>query len=209
MRRMQALLAALMVSACPAGQAPEGGTLLTYARTGQSMRAVLERRLAFTRLKCSVSEDERALSIRVPEATSVEAVRAVVEAPGGLEFCEAAPTAQADAGVPMNCLRPHLLAGELRESGRATVTWDDESARQVAEMTRRLVGHQLYMVIGGQLASTVDVTAPITGNRSMIVLTPAETGVEARTRSLAAVVSGPIEGLRFTSQRRYGPPRLW
>lgn len=201
------LLAVLLLSACPTGKAPERGTLLTYTRSGQSMRAVLERRLAFTRLKSTVAEDEQTLMIRVPEATSVDAVLALVEAPGGLEFCEAASNTEADAGVPLNCLRPQLLAGELREGGLASVTWNDESARQVAEMTRRLIGHQLLMVIGGELTSTVDVKAPISGNRSMIVLTADSD--DARLRKLAAVVSGPIEGLRFTSQRSYGPPRLW
>lgn len=91
MRSKGLLALALVLSACPERAQPERGVALTYAKAETApseLRAVVDRRLARMKLKAHLSEDRKALTVRVPNGLDLERIKTVLARPGVLSFCE-------------------------------------------------------------------------------------------------------------------------
>jgi hypothetical protein len=195
------LLTSLVFFGCPPRARVEHGTLLRWKKSSASeVRPVVEKRLALGKLRARVTEDDASLEVRVPEGGDVASVKVLLSLPGTFELCEEL-VADAGAGrrfdgvqVPSDCLKPRLMAGELREPGFAQVTWDAASARQVAELTQRLMGRRVVFLVDGKVLTAV-VEAPITGTRSAVP-------IDSEVR-LHAVLGGELTTLTLEEERRY------
>lgn len=79
---------ALVLAACPERQVPERGLQLVYRKPGtDSIRSVVDRRLAQLKLRAHLSEDATSLTVRVPEGADVSRLKALFAQRGHLEFC--------------------------------------------------------------------------------------------------------------------------
>lgn len=81
---------ALLFTACPERAQPERGVVLVYAKNeddGRDVRSTVDRRLAALKVKASLQEDSKSLSIRIPNGDGVERVKRTLSRQGRLEFC--------------------------------------------------------------------------------------------------------------------------
>ncbi len=78
----------LLASACPERTVPERGVQLLYRKaTTDSVRTVVDRRLAQLKLKANLHEDDSTLSVRVPEGGDLGPIKSLLARSGHLEFC--------------------------------------------------------------------------------------------------------------------------
>ncbi len=78
----------LLLAACPERRAPERGIQLVYKKArADSVRSVVDRRLAHLKLRANLSEDETTLTVRAPEGADVTRIKALFAEAGRLEFC--------------------------------------------------------------------------------------------------------------------------
>lgn len=78
----------LLLVACPERQAPERGLMLVYRKpSSDSLRSVVDRRLAQLKLRANLSEDDSTLTVRVAEGTDVSRIKALFAQTAHLEFC--------------------------------------------------------------------------------------------------------------------------
>jgi preprotein translocase subunit SecD len=111
-----------------------------------------------------------------------------------------------------DCLAPRLTAGERKGDERiagafpVSVTFDARSARELEALTRRSLGRPLLVLLDDRVLFAPLVQDAITGGRLMLGV-PGADAAEA-DRLLTAIVGGPVEGLTFEREVRYGPPSL-
>jgi preprotein translocase subunit SecD len=80
----------LLLTACPERTLPEHGLMLVYKKSDtQSVRSVVDRRLAQLKLQANLQEDDSRLTVRAPEGTDVTRLKALLAETGQLEFCKA------------------------------------------------------------------------------------------------------------------------
>lgn len=89
---MRTLLLAAVAStllACPERAAPAHGITLVYAKSpdGPELRATVDRRLAQLKVKATLSEDAKTLTVRVPDGDGVDRIKKTLARPAKLEFC--------------------------------------------------------------------------------------------------------------------------
>jgi preprotein translocase subunit SecD len=78
----------LLLVACPERQAPERGLMLVYRKpSSDSIRSVVDRRLAQLKLRANLSEDDSTITVRVAEGTDVSRIKALFAQTAHLEFC--------------------------------------------------------------------------------------------------------------------------
>lgn len=203
-------LVALTLVSCPPRAVVEHGVSLRWKKsTPLEVRGVVERRLALSKAKARVLEDDQFITVRVPGDSSAKLVKAVVSRPGTTELCEELPP---DAGVgreafgtetvriPTECLQPRVMTGELRANGFAQMTWDEASAKKVTELTQRLLNQRLIFVrhrrasrVGrfGRGACHWNAKHGARGRRGSVVGGGGRTTEGARIRRRAAV---PVSG---------------
>lgn len=88
MRRIALLGLCFVLTGCPERRPPERGIQLTYRKPGpESVRAVVDRRLAQLKVRANLSEDDSTLTVRVPEGADVSRIKAVLAQAGTLDFC--------------------------------------------------------------------------------------------------------------------------
>jgi preprotein translocase subunit SecD len=110
------------------------------------------------------------------------------------------------------CLEPRLTAGEVKPeqkvNGRTavSVTLDGRSAGDLAALTKSQLGRPVLMVLDDEVLFAPVVRDVISGGRLMLTL-PGTNEAELQ-RLLGAVLGGPVEGLTFRAESRYGPPSL-
>lgn len=104
----------LLALGCPKRKEPERGVELVFAKEG-AVRPVVERRLAQLGVVARITEDERSLTVRVPdvgEAVNLGELMKLLTVPARLEFCGAGSDSRwcdVDAGA--------ALQVEAEESG--------------------------------------------------------------------------------------------
>ncbi|MGV3624836.1 MAG: SecDF P1 head subdomain-containing protein [Archangium sp.] len=83
------LLSTLLFTACPERSQPESGIVLTYEKPEDAadIRSTVDRRLAALKVKATLHEDSRTLTIRMPNGDGVERVKKTLSRGGRLEFC--------------------------------------------------------------------------------------------------------------------------
>lgn len=80
----------LVLTACPERTLPEHGLMLVYKKSNtESVRSVVDRRLAQLKLQAHLQEDDSRLTVRVPEGADVTRIKALLAETGQLEFCKA------------------------------------------------------------------------------------------------------------------------
>lgn len=81
--------AAVLFTACPERAAPDHGIVLTYEKSedANDVRATVDRRLAALKVKATLQEDSRSLSIRIPNGEGVALVKKTLSQRAQLEFC--------------------------------------------------------------------------------------------------------------------------
>jgi preprotein translocase subunit SecD len=263
-KRLGAAMAVLLLAGCPERATPQRGVALTFQKPEGAfdLRPVVDRRLAQVAVKAALQEDQRTLTVRVPEGGDVAGVKQLLRRRARLAFCAlaeaeaarwcerpasadivverdpagchlAAPTAGAlsaalgDAGVPFllgreaaqatawaveqPCLEPTLVAAAVQPAmGTGAevalqVQLDRASAKDFAELTKRLVGRKLLVALDDELLLAPVVQEPITGGKVMVLVPEGEAGA----RELAAALAGgPLPALELISEKPYGPPSL-
>ena len=91
---MRALLVgmALALMACPERTVPARGVQLVYRKpSSESVRSVVDRRLAQLKLRANLQEDDSTLTVRVPEGGDLSRIKSVFFLAGKLEFCAEDP----------------------------------------------------------------------------------------------------------------------
>jgi preprotein translocase subunit SecD len=80
---------ACVLCACPDQTPVERGLQLVYRKPegADSIRAVVDRRLAQLKLRASLREDDRTLTVLVPESVNPKRIKALLARSGKLEFC--------------------------------------------------------------------------------------------------------------------------
>lgn len=80
---------ALIFTACPERSHPENGVVLVYEKgeEARDVRATVDRRLAALKVKATLNEDSKTLSIRIPNGEGVDRVKRTLSRQGRLEFC--------------------------------------------------------------------------------------------------------------------------
>jgi preprotein translocase subunit SecD len=110
------------------------------------------------------------------------------------------------------CLQPRLTAGELKleqkVNGRTavSVTLDGRSASELAALTKRQLNRPLLLILDDEVLFAPVVRDVISGGRLMLTL-PGANEAELQ-RLLDAMLGGPVVGLTFRAESRYGPPSL-
>lgn len=80
--------ACLLLLGCPERTRPAHGVALTYSKAEKApLRATVDRRLAQLKLSAQLAEDDRTLTVRLPEGADVARVKALLARPANLEFC--------------------------------------------------------------------------------------------------------------------------
>lgn len=90
MRLLLALTVGSLLLACPERAAPERGVQLVYRKpegSTESVRAVIDRRLAQLKIKASLREDDRTLTVLIPDGVDAAQLKPVFLRSGKLEFC--------------------------------------------------------------------------------------------------------------------------
>ncbi len=79
---------ALLLLACPERRAPERGLQLVYRKaSADSVRSIVDRRLAQLKLRANLQEDATTLTVRVPEDGDLSRIKSVFAQAAKLEFC--------------------------------------------------------------------------------------------------------------------------
>lgn len=83
------LLSTLLFTACPERSQPESGIVLTYEKPddAREVRSTVDRRLAALKVKATLQEDSKRLTIRIPNGDGVDRVKKTLSRGGRLEFC--------------------------------------------------------------------------------------------------------------------------
>jgi len=90
MRVLLAVALGFFFLACPDRAAPERGVQLIYRKpegSTESVRAVIDRRLAQLKIKASLREDDRTLTVLIPEGVDAAQLKPALFRSGKLEFC--------------------------------------------------------------------------------------------------------------------------
>jgi preprotein translocase subunit SecD len=175
MRKLFVVLLAL--AGCPERAQPERGLQLIYKKPDGSrdLRAVVDRRLAYLKLKAHLAEDDARLTVRLPNGGDVERIKALLALSGELQFCEedaSASKALCDGAWPQSI--------EVDRAGESSCAL----ASTKREMLRDAVGD------AGVTLVFEKVDARITGyaQKSGGCVTPHIVGVEERSDPLPSLM---------------------
>lgn len=270
-RALVFILGCLAVTACPRRKQPERGYEFVFTKTGD-VRPVIEKRLAQLGMVARITDDDRSITIRIPDLDSRADTSALVQVltlPAKLEFCpEAVPIAGTfcgvDAGVEVlaeegerrdcalqspdakrlltltqdagfsgrvlvgglvpdgplrtfvaeaECQAPRLMEAEVKSepnTGRKQLAllFDAPSATKFGDLTAKVVGRRLLIVLDGRVQSAPIVRESITGGRAMISFGMQSSDDEVKRLSMALAGGALPSPVTLEKEGWYGPPSL-
>ncbi len=104
-----------------------------------------------------------------------------------------------------DCVRPRLVAGEVRDTSLA-LTWDSASAAKVSALTSSLVAKRTRLLVVGPEVLALEVRDPLTGTHLSLPM-PADSE-RTRQLALAALLGGPLPSMTLQRESTWGPPTL-